>query len=44
LDIEEIEKLRSIAIYLRDEEPLNKVIWKTYYEKAYTDLMGRIVE
>lgn len=44
LDIEEIEKLRSIAIYLRNEEPLNKVIWKTYYEKAYTDLMGRIVE
>ena len=43
LDKEEIAKLRSVAPYLRDPEPLNKVIWKTYYEKPYTDLMGRII-
>jgi hypothetical protein len=43
LDIEEIKKLKSIIPYLRDSEPLNKVIWKVYYEKPYTDLIGRVV-
>lgn len=42
-DIEEIQKLRSVLPYLRDAEPLNKVIWKVYYEKPYTDLVGRVV-
>ena len=28
---------------LRNAEPLNKVIWKMYYEKPYTDLVGRVV-
>ena len=43
IDIQEIEKLREVASYLRDSEPLNKVIWKVYYEKPYTDLIGRII-
>lgn len=43
VDIEEIKKLRSVAPFLRDSEPLNKVIWKVYYEKPYTDLIGRVV-
>jgi hypothetical protein len=43
LDVEEIKKLKSIIPYLRDSEPLNKVIWKVYYEKPYTDLIGRVV-
>ena len=43
LDIEEIKKIRSIEPYLRQKEPLNKVIWKVYYEKPYTDLIGRVV-
>lgn len=43
LDIEEIQKIRSIELYLRNKEPLNKVIWKVYYEKPYTDLIGRVV-
>jgi hypothetical protein len=43
LDIEEIKKLKSLIPYLRDSEPLNKVIWKVYYEKPYTDLIGRVV-
>ena len=43
LDMEEIKKLKSIIPYLRDSEPLNKVIWKVYYEKPYTDLIGRVV-
>ena len=42
-DISEIMKLREITPYLRNPEPLNKVIWKVYYEKPYTDLIGRVV-
>lgn len=43
IDIEEIQRLRSVEPYLRQKEPLNKVIWKVYYEKPYTDLVGRVV-
>lgn len=43
IDIEEIQRLRSVEPYLRRKEPLNKVIWKEYYEKPYTDLVGRVV-
>ncbi len=43
VDIEEIQKIRSIEPYLRQKEPLNKVIWKVYYEKPYTDLIGRVI-
>jgi hypothetical protein len=28
---------------LRDKEALNKVIWKVYYEKPYTDMIGRVI-
>ena len=42
-DAKEIELLRSVEPYLRDKEPLNKVIWKCYYEKPTTDLIGRVV-
>lgn len=42
-DIEEISKLREVTPYLRNSEPLNKVIYKVYYEKPYTDLIGRVV-
>lgn len=42
-DLEEINKLRSILPYLRDKEALNKVIWKVYYEKPYTDMIGRVI-
>ena len=43
VDTQEIEMLRNVAPYLRDKEPLNKVIWKCYYEKPTTDLIGRVV-
>ena len=43
VDIEEIKKLRSVTPYLRNSEPLNKVIWKVYYENPTTDLLGRVV-
>lgn len=42
-DITEIAKIRSIEPYLRSAEPLNKVIWKVYYEKPCTDLIGRVI-
>ena len=42
-DLNEIVHLREVLPYLRDSEPLNKVIWKVYYEKPYTDLIGRVV-
>lgn len=42
-DIAEIGRLKEVVPYLRDSEPLNKVIWKVYYEKPYTDLIGRVV-
>ena len=43
IDLLEIEKLREVAPFLLDSAPLNKVIWKVYYEKPYTDLVGRVV-
>ena len=42
-DLHEIELLRQVEPYLRDKEPLNKVIWKCYYEKPTTDLLGRVI-
>lgn len=42
-DSEEIKKLREVAACLRDSEPLNKIIWKVYYEKPFTDLIGRVL-
>lgn len=43
LDEHEIELLREVEPYLRNKEPLNKVIWKCYYEKPTSDLIGRVV-
>ena len=43
IDLDEIKLLREVEPYLREKEPLNKVIWKVYYEKPYTDLIGRVV-
>lgn len=42
-DLEEIEELRKCGKHLRNSEPLNKVIWKVYYENPYTSLIGRVV-
>lgn len=43
IDKEEIKKLRAVIPYLREAEPLNKVIWKIYYENPTTDLIGRVI-
>ena len=42
-DLGEIAQLRAVEPYLRDKEALNKVIWKVYYEKPCTDLIGRVI-
>jgi hypothetical protein len=42
-DLLEIVKLREVEPYLRDKEALNKVIWKVYYEKPTSDMIGRVV-
>ena len=42
-DIEEVRKLREVASTLRDQDAVNKVIWKVYYEKPCSDLIGRVV-
>ncbi len=41
-ELSDIKHLRSIEGMLHNPEPLNKVIWKVYYEKPYTDLIGRL--
>ena len=42
-DLDEIKELREVEKHLRNPEPLNKVIWKRYYEKPTTDLIGRVI-
>ena len=42
-DVSEIKHLREVLPYLRDKTPLNKVIYKVYYEKPLTDMIGRVV-
>ena len=42
-DLHEIAQLRAVEPFLRDREALNKVIWKVYYEKPYTDMIGRVI-
>lgn len=42
-DLQEVIYLRQVEPFLRDKEALNKVIWKVYYEKPYTDLVGRVI-
>ena len=42
-DLEEIKRLSEVEQYLRDKEPLNKVIYKCYYEKPLTSMIGRVL-
>lgn len=42
-DLEDIEKLNEVALLLNTPEALYKTIWKVYYEKPYTDLVGRVL-
>ena len=42
-DLEEIKRLREVEQYLRQKEPLNKVIYKCYYVKPLTSMIGRVL-
>lgn len=42
-DLKTIKKLREVEVDLDDTLALNKAIWKIYYEKPYTDLVGRVI-
>ena len=42
-DSQEIAKLRQVVPHLKSPEALNKVIWKCYYEKPASDLIGRVI-
>jgi hypothetical protein len=40
--VNDIWALRSVESLLSNAETINKVIWKSYYERPYTDLIGRL--
>lgn len=40
-DLEEIKKIKEVTPYLRNPEVLNKVLWTSYYQKPYQDLIAR---
>ena len=42
-DITEISKLREVGKTLRDQDLLNKIIWKGYYEKPTNLMLGRVI-
>lgn len=42
-DLNEITKLREVGKTLRDQDLLNKIVWKGYYEKPTTAMIGRVV-
>lgn len=43
-DIEDIKMLQEVAKKLnKDPEPINKIIWESYYKKPTMDLLGRLV-
>lgn len=41
-DLNEVKKIKQICPYLRNPEVLYKIIWTSYYQKPYQDLMGRL--
>lgn len=43
MDEQEIARIKEVAPYLRNPEALYKVIWKSYYERPFNDLIGRVI-
>lgn len=41
---QDIKKLKNIAEELHDPTVLYKLIYKTYYEKPFTEMIGRVVQ
>lgn len=42
-DLAEIYEIRKVIPILRNAEPINKVIWKCYYEKPCNAMIGRVL-
>lgn len=42
-DVQEIARIKEIEPFFRNPEPLNKIVWKYYLERPYTDLVGRVL-
>lgn len=42
-NISEIAHLKEVVPYLRDADPVYKIIWKSYYEKPFNDMVGRVI-
>ena len=42
-DINEITKLRDVALYLRTARPMYKAIWEAYYRNPTTEMVNRVV-
>lgn len=43
LDLKEVKKIRDILPYMRNERPLCKAIWESYYRTPCNDLIARII-
>lgn len=43
IEKEDIESLKAITPRLHNKEILSKLIWSTYYQKPYKDLVNRVV-
>jgi len=42
-DVQEMARIKEIEPFFRNPEPLNKILWKYYLERPYTDLVGRVL-
>jgi hypothetical protein len=42
-DLDDIKKIKSIKYQLNNQEIMNKLIWKTYFEKPTNEMIGRVV-
>ena len=42
-DLNDVHKLRTIKNQLNNQEIINKLIWKTYFEKPTQEMVGRVV-
>lgn len=42
-DLDDIKRIKSIKYQLNNQEIMNKLIWKTYFEKPTNEMIGRVV-
>lgn len=42
-DLSDVVRLKEVEPYLHNKEVLGKLIWKTYYERPYTEMCNRVL-